>query len=96
MMRLSTRFTFVAAFALGVAPEAMAVSTPAEANAALSFWIAWGLVYLGVGVVLMAVAAAASVRERRAWSSLLEWTETGVREDAGAPASGNAEGRRAA
>ena len=96
-MRHSTRFTFVAAFAaLGIAPEATAVSTAAEANAALSFWMTWGLVYLGIGVVLMVFAVAAAVHERRAWSSLLEWTETATREDGGAPTDANAEGRRAA
>ena len=91
MMRLSTRVTFVVVCALGIVPRALAVSTAAEANAALSFWMTWGLVYLGIGVALMAVAVATAVRERRAWSSLLEWTE---RETDAAPSPDA--GRRAA
>lgn len=83
-------------FTFGITPQATAASAAAEANAALSFWIAWGFVYLGIGVVLMAVAAAVAVRERRAWSSLLEWTERGMPEDDDASAKPNAEGRRAA
>jgi hypothetical protein len=55
-------------------PASAAAMTVADASAALSFWIAWGLVYLGVGLALLAVAVAIGLRERRAWSSLLRWT----------------------
>jgi hypothetical protein len=90
-MRRIMRVTLVVVGALGIATPALAESTAAEANAALSFWMTWGLVYLGIGVALMAVAVGIAVRERRAWSSLLEWPD-----GADAPPSRDAEGRRAA
>ena len=60
-----------------------AATTVRDASAALSFWVAWGLVYLGVGVVLLAVAVAIGVGEGRAWSSLLQWTadESGAEDE---------------
>jgi len=53
---------------------AAATSGSGGTSAALVFWMTWGLMYLAVGAALMAVATAAAVRERRAWSSLLTWT----------------------
>ncbi len=57
-----------------IATPAFAASTVDVAAAALSFWMTWGLVYLGIGVALLVIAATAAVRERRAWSSLLSWS----------------------
>lgn len=57
-------------------PAAFAATEVADATAALSFWMTWGLVYLAIGVVLMAVATATGLREGREWSSLLSWSAT--------------------
>ena len=74
---ISTRIALATVLATGMfAPPAFAAATPVrEASAALSFWIAWGLVYLGAAVVLLAVAVAIGIGEGRAWSSLMRWTE---------------------
>jgi hypothetical protein len=73
---ISTRIALTTVLATGLftAPAFAAATTVHDASAALSFWIAWGLVYLGAGVVLLAVAVAIGVGEGRAWSSLLRWT----------------------
>jgi hypothetical protein len=78
MTRLvSTRLALgTAALATGtLASPAAAAATVDDASAALSFWMTWVLVYVAIGAVLMAVAIALAVREERAWSSLLRWTE---------------------
>jgi hypothetical protein len=56
-----------------IASPAFAASSVDDATAALSFWMVWGLVYLGIGVVLMGIATAAALHERHAWSLLLSW-----------------------
>jgi len=61
---------------VGVAGAAWPAAATAHldgASGALAFWMTWGLVYLAIGVALMAVATAAAVCERRAWSSMLSW-----------------------
>jgi hypothetical protein len=69
--RMTTWIAVVGTWA--TAPPAFASSSVDDASAALSFWMVWGLVYLGIGVALMGVATAAALRERRAWSLLLTW-----------------------
>ena len=64
-----------------IASPACAVTSVDVASAALSFWMTWGLMYLGIGVALMGVATAAAVCERRAWSAFLSWA-TDVARDA--------------
>ncbi len=54
--------------------DAAAATEVAAAVAALSFWMAWGVVYLAIAVGLIAVATAAALGERRAWLSLVSWT----------------------
>jgi hypothetical protein len=49
-------------------PAFAAATTVRDASAALSFWVAWGLVYLGVGVVLLRSASVKVARGRRCCS----------------------------
>jgi len=74
---LSIRIALATVLATRVptAPAFAAATTVGDASAALSFWIGWGLAYLGAAVVLLAVAVAIGVGEGRAWSSLMRWTE---------------------
>ena len=72
---ISTPMAFAAVLTIGVTVPSIAVAaTVGDASAALAFWMSWGVAYLGLGAVLLAVAAAIGIRERRAWSSLLHWT----------------------
>jgi hypothetical protein len=74
---MRARLPFATISALAAVPPtdaAATVMTTADANAALAFWMTWGLVYLAIGVALLAVAVATAFREERAWSSLLRWT----------------------
>jgi hypothetical protein len=40
---------------------------------ALAGWLGWIVVYLAIGLVLGAIATAFGLRERRAWSELLDF-----------------------
>ncbi|MBI3770017.1 MAG: hypothetical protein HY271_16210 [Deltaproteobacteria bacterium] len=71
----STRIAFTTVLiAATLASPALASPTVVEATAALSFWMTWGLAYLGIAVVLLVVAFAFALREGRAWSALLRWS----------------------
>jgi hypothetical protein len=70
---MTTWSTLATAGVVAAAWPAAASAHLEGANGALAFWVTWGLVYLAIGVALMAVATAAAVRERRAWSSMLSW-----------------------
>jgi hypothetical protein len=75
MRRPSIGLTLATAIGTVMFASAAAAETAVDtASAALSFWMTWGLVYLSIGGVLAAVAAAIAVREAREWSSLLRWT----------------------
>ena len=77
-MKSSTPFVIACIAASPVliaARDAGAATEAAAAVAALSFWMTWGVVYLAIGVVLVAVATATALSERRAWSSLLTFTD---------------------
>jgi hypothetical protein len=73
MMTTRSTRTRIALAAVTHVPAVAAASPVDDASAALTFWMTWGLVYFGIAVGLMAVATAAALRERRAWTALLRW-----------------------
>ncbi len=75
MARMATWSMLATTGVVATAGPAAAASSIEGASAALAFWLTWGLVYLAIGVVLMGVATATAMRERRAWSSLLAWAD---------------------
>ena len=96
-MRSSNRFVIACiATSLALIPtrDAAATTEVAAAIAALSFWMTWGVVYLAIGVALIAIATASAFGERRAWSSLLSLA--GGDDDTDAADAGPDSSRRAA
>ena|SRR5689334_690305 len=73
MARMTTWSSLATVGVTAAAWPAAATTHLGGASGALAFWMTWGLVYLAMGVALMAVATAAAVRERRAWTSMLSW-----------------------
>jgi hypothetical protein len=92
--RASIRIAFTTVLTAGtLASPAFASPAVVEATAALSFWMTWGLAYLGIAAVLLVVAFALAFHEGRAWSSLLRWSAAANRAAHGA---GNAAERATA